>query len=141
MKNFIIILSLFINILFANDINSKLHEKIFQGIFPQNDNILIYDIGNKKHNFKQIEYTKEIYNCDLIFINEFYRLEIYNNKPIFVSSLLQLKLYRNAIGALFWEKGIPKIIFFKHRLSNHKIKLAKYLEKYVVDEKKFTFEL
>lgn len=139
MKKLLVTLLLFTVILKGEVIYSKLHEKIFEGIFPNKNEILLYNIGNPIYNFSNIKYTKEIYNSDIIFISEFYRIQIINDKPIFASSLIQLKYYKNAIGALYWEKGEPKIILIKQRLEEHKIKVAKYLEKYIVDEKIHTF--
>jgi len=139
LKKIIFLLILLINISFADDIVGKLYEKIFTGIFPQKNSILVYNIGNKKYNSKKIVYTKEIYNSDIIFISEFYRLGIYSNKPIFASSLIELKLYENAIGALYWDKDEPKIIFLKDRLDKFNIKIANYLMDYIVDEKIHSF--
>lgn len=140
MKKLFLILSLFINTaLFSKNIDSKLFEKIFEGIFPNKNNILIYNIGNTKYESNKIEYTKEIYNSDLIFVSEYYRLEIYSNKPIFVSDLKQLNLYENSIGALYWDNDEAKIIFLKNRLKKFDLKIADYLRKYIVDEKIYPF--
>lgn len=139
MKKLLIILSLFTVFLKAEIVYSKLHEKIFEGIFQNKSEILIYNIGNPIYSFNKIKYTKEIYNSDIIYISEYYRIQIINDKPIFASSLIQLKYYKNSIGALYWEKGEPKIILLKNRLKKHNINVAKYLEKYVVDEEIYTF--
>lgn len=139
MKKLILIFFIFTNILFAKDINSKLFEYIFKGLFPSKENILIYDIGNNKYNLDKISYTNEIYNSNLIFINEFYMLDIYSNKPIFVSSKKQLKRYENAVGALYWENDEAKVVFIKERLNKFNIKVSNHLEKYLVNEKIYSF--
>lgn len=118
---------------------SKLYEQIFLGIFPEKQIIKLYSFDDKKYDFQKIIYTNEIYNCNLIFTNEFYRLNILANKPIFVSSIIQLKEYDNAIGGLIWERDEPKIVFIKQRLEKFNIKLKDYLEKYIVDEKVYSF--
>lgn len=139
MKKTILILSFFLSNLLSSDINSKLYEKILEGLFPHKDSILIYNIGENKYNFNKIAYTKEIYNSDIILVSEYYRLDIFTNRPLFVSDLRQLKIYENSIGALYWENDEAKIIFLKNRLERYNIKIADYLKKYVVDEKIYSF--
>jgi len=128
-------ITLFVLITFAKAevVYSKLHEKIFEGIFPDKNKILIYNIGNPIYKFKNIQYTKEIYKSDIIFISQYYKIHIMNNKPIFASSLFQLKYYKNAIGALYWNKGKAEIILLKDRLKEHNLKVADYLEKYIIE--------
>jgi len=133
LKKLFISLFLFITCVKADVVYSKLHEKIFEGIFPNKKEILIYNIGNPIYKFKNIKYTKEIYKSDIIFISEYYRIHIINNKPIFASSLFQLKYYKNAIGALYWNKGKAEIILLKDRLKEHNLKVADYLEKYIIE--------
>ncbi len=139
MKKFILIITLFITSLYSKDINSKLYEKIFEGLFPNKNKILIYNIGENKFSFNKIFYTKEIYNSDLILVSEYYRLDIFTNRPLFVSDLRQLKIYENSIGALYWENDEAKIIFLKDRLKKYDIEIADYLKKYVKDEKIYSF--
>lgn len=133
MRKLLLTLILFITFVKADILYSKLHEKIFEGIFPNKKDILIYNIGNPIYKFKNIKYTREIYKSDIIFISEYYRIHIINDKPIFASSLFQLNYYKNAIGALYWDKGEAKIILLKQKLKEHNLKVANYLEKYIVE--------
>lgn len=42
---------------------------------------------------------------------------------------------KNVVGAFFWQKGRPNILFYKTRLDKHKIILNKDLKKYIDYEK------
>jgi hypothetical protein len=139
LKKTFLILFIITSLVRAEDIYSKYTEKIFHELFPNKKEILIYNIGNPEYNFKNIKYTKELYNCDLIFINKYYRLKIINDKPILASNLIQLNYYKNAIGAFYMENGKARIVFVRDRLKEHNIPINDYLEKYILYEKIYTF--
>lgn len=117
----------------SQDINSKLFEKILLGVFPNNENITLYVTDDSV----EFEFSKKIHVVDnvklsnIVLVNsEDKYLETYN-KVLFVTTYKDLKKYENAIGALYWKKGRPQVIFLKKRLDNYGIKVAKYLEKYI----------
>ena len=118
--------------LFASDINSRLFEKIFTGIFPNKERIKIYTPGKNSYKFSsKIIVTNEIYKADLIFLHNNESIQLIHNKTFFVSSYKQLKNYPNAIGALYWKKGRPQIIFIEDRLKEQNVNIADYLKKYI----------
>ncbi|RXJ82010.1 hypothetical protein [Arcobacter sp. F2176] len=139
MKKIFLTLLIITSLVKAENLYSKYHEEVFQGLFPNKKEILIYNIGNLEYSFKNIKYTKELYKSDLIYINEYYRLKIINDKPILASSLIQLSYYKNAIGAFYMENGKAKIAFVRDRLKDHNIIVNDYLEKYIIYEKIYTF--
>jgi|TARA_R110002033_G_scaffold20278_5_gene51315 hypothetical protein len=139
LKKIFLTLLIITSLVKAENLYSKYHEEVFQELFPNKKEILIYNIGNPEYSFKNIKYTKELYKSDLIYINEYYRLKIINDKPILASSLIQLNYYKNAIGALYMENGKEKIVFVRDRLKEHNILVTDYLEKYIIYEKIYTF--
>ncbi|ADG92993.1 hypothetical protein Arnit_1335 [Arcobacter nitrofigilis DSM 7299] len=139
MKKIFLSLLIITSLVKAENLYSKLHEEIFQRLFSNKKEILIYNIGNPEYSFKNIKYTKELYKSDLIYINEYYRLKIINDKPILASSLIQLNYYKNAIGVFYIEKQKAKIFLVRDRLIEHNIVITDYLEQYIIYEKIYTF--
>lgn len=135
-KLFIISL-LLVKSLYANLLD-EIYGTIFSSIFPNKNVIKIYNVGNENYKVKRVIYTKEIYDSDLIFVSDYYRLKIYANKPIFVSNVVQLKIYDNAIGGLFWENGEMKIVLLKERLERFNLKVDERLGKYIVSKKVYS---
>ena len=117
----------------SQDINSKLFEKILVGLFPNNENITLFITDDSA----QFDFSKKIHVVDNVKLSNIVlvnsnnaRLEKYN-KVLFVTSYKDLKKYDNAIGALYWKKGRPQVVFLKKRLDNYDIKVADYLNKYI----------
>jgi len=55
------------------------------------------------------------------------------NKILFVLDYSLLDKYTNAVGAFYWKKGRPNIVFIRSRLEHNKIKLSKSYDKYIED--------
>jgi hydroxymethylpyrimidine/phosphomethylpyrimidine kinase len=55
-----------------------------------------------------------------------------SKKPIIGMKYFLLK-DENVIGAIFWHKGRPNIVFIRKRLKKFKIEPPKVLEKYIED--------
>jgi hypothetical protein len=56
------------------------------------------------------------------------------DKPLFTDSYRTFRDSSNAIGAFYWRKGRPNILFLKPRLSKFNLKVSKKLRKYLLDE-------
>lgn len=63
--------------------------------------------------------SKEIKSCD---------------KPLFTNKYITLKESKSSIGAFYWKKGRPNIIFLNKRLEQYDLKLSSDLIKYGIDE-------
>ena len=133
MRKIIILLLLIVNFGLSQDINSKLYEKILKGIFPSAEEISIYVTDEEeKFNFKSnIKIVRVIENSNLILLNSENYNKKFKNKILFVSSYKNLIKYENAIGALYWKKGRPQIIFLKDRLKKYGLEIEPYLSKYI----------
>jgi len=55
------------------------------------------------------------------------------DKIIFVLDYTLLRKHTNAVGAFYWKKGRPNIVFIRPRLEQYKIKLSKSYDKYIED--------
>lgn len=56
------------------------------------------------------------------------------NKLLFATSYSGFKKTPEAIGAFYWFKGRPQIVFLSNRLKERNIMLRDYLQKYITDE-------
>ncbi len=56
-------------------------------------------------------------------------------KPAIVTKYYLLKKYKNAIGAIYWKKGRPNVVFVKDRLKLFNIQLPDRYKKYLEREK------
>ncbi|MDZ7819632.1 MAG: hypothetical protein U5K55_13940 [Aliarcobacter sp.] len=74
-------------------------------------------------------YVKRNYEIDSLCKNKI------NNKLFFTNNYQKLLKKDNFIGAFFWNKSRPNIIFVKDRLVKQNIKLSKDYEKFIEDIK------
>jgi hypothetical protein len=56
------------------------------------------------------------------------------NRPAIVFGEDLIKRIKNAVGALYWRKGRPQLIFIKSRLDRFRIQLPSEYRRYLVDE-------
>ncbi len=98
---------------------------------------LIY-IDDPKYN-GIINFLKQSYlldNCEnaqIIFTKRYEDLDPQcRNKKIFFLSFKEYRLHKNkAVGAFFWQKGRPNILFRKEALQKFHIKVTPEFEKFV----------
>ena len=112
---------------------SMIFEKIFSAIFTQ-DVIPIY--ANTKE-YKEVIELSEIlrYEVDakLVIVTHKGEIPSETNKILFTTDPEILQKYSNVIGAFYWEKGRPKIIFVRDRLDFFHLSIDPSFEKYMVD--------
>lgn len=133
MRRIIILLFLIVSFAISQDINSKLYEKILIGIFPENEIINIY-ITDKEEKFdflNKINIVLNVANANLVLLGSGSYTKELEDKVLFVSNYKELLKYDNAIGALYWKKGRPQIIFLKTRLDKFSIEIDSYLTRYI----------
>ena len=139
MKLFLLIL-FFIFTVSANDAlqkEIKIHDIITQALFPFSK-VALYTNSQKlktgvKSYSKHLTLTHEN-DAQYIILNK--HLKLKNKKALlFVTDYSLLKDEKSALGAFYWKKGRPTIIFIKERLEAHSIILPKSLTKYSENEK------
>ncbi len=116
----------------------KILEKIAEDITHKTV-IKVYVIGYDKkkiQNFSNhFKLVMDIDDADIVIVNKYKNVEKLRNKIILTTDFNLLKEIPESIGALYWKKGRPHIIFIKERLQDYNIKLSKDYEKFIVDEK------
>ena len=144
MKKIFIILLLIFGISYAGNNNkeikfeAKLIDSIAKILFKK-EKLYVYFYGNdalkiSKYS-KVLIQTKNIKIADFILasekINSEHKFKSIK-KPIIGMKYFLLK-DENVIGAIFWHKGRPNIVFIKSRLKKFNINPPKSLRKYIED--------
>ncbi len=118
---------------------AKLIDSIAKALFKK-EKLYVYTYGKEAE--KVIKYSKFLIKKDNIdevdFILASNKINSNKNlkntqKPIIGMKYFLLK-DENVIGAIFWHKGRPNIVFIKKRLNKFNIKPPKTLEKYIEDK-------
>ena len=99
---------------------------------PVNVCVINYDT-NKILNYSKYLRITNCENADFMIIGKDSE-EINYNKPAIVFDEDLIKKVKNAVGALYWKKGRPQLIFIKNRLDKYKIQLPSEYKGYLVDE-------
>jgi len=124
---------LFTNILFAISNEAKIIKLIFTSLFDRD--VIVYSDSEKKLSVLEeadLNIVKSCKRADIAYISKV--LKECEGKPIFSDNYNTFQKEKSVIGAFYWHKGRPNILFFKPRLEDFELKLPKKLEKYEVDE-------
>lgn len=145
MKKFYLLLLMIFILVFAQQSPDYIEAKIIKKLLidmSKNQTVKVCTIGYKG---EQISDEKIIVtnckNADFIIIEKD-GYPIYTDKPtILVNSdnVNYIKTYVNIIGALYWKKGRPQLIFLKNRLKAYNITLPKEYERFIIEEEKISF--
>lgn len=112
---------------------SKIYDKLFYAVFKKED-IKVYvndDEYKKMISLSQyLKLTQKIENSDIIIITKEEELNEIKDKVAFTIDKELLEKNANIIGAFYWNKGIPEIIFLKERLVKYNLDLSESFKKY-----------
>jgi hypothetical protein len=112
---------------------SLIFEKIFSAVTKQ-EPIEVYAKNSDYEEVIRLSALLE-FSKDAKFVIVSHKSEIPNdpNRILFSTDLEILKNHKNAIGAFYWEKGRPKIVFVKDRLKRFELEIDLSFEKYLVE--------
>jgi len=136
MKFFLI--SLLITTMYANDV--KLASSIFNTIvssITHKKNANVYLSGDIESVSKYPGKLRIVYDCalaDIVLVSTFKELPNECKSKMFFGTKYSHLKDKNVIGAFFWQKGRPNILFYKERLEKQDIKLDKSFDKYIENE-------
>ena len=133
MKKTLFLLTLFPILLFSISSEAKIIKLIFNSVFPID--LVVYT--NEKEKLvileeAEIDFTSKCEDATLFYSSE--NKIVCEDKPFFTSKYKTLKENKNAIGAFYWKKGRPNIIFVKSRLEYFELQLPQKFKKYEVAE-------
>jgi hypothetical protein len=131
---FALILNLFAN---SSEIEVKIYENILSN-FNTNSKIKVYsDNKNISNIIKMYSNKLEISNkIDAKFYILSSKIDsLSSDKIVIVTSYNLLKDMKNSIGAFYWKKGRPNILFIQERLENKNLILNSSYNKYIEIER------
>ena len=139
MKAFLILLTLIIsNPLQADELKKKsaiFHKIITSIVTSQTPKVYLHtEIESLKKYSQGLALVNECQDADLVIISSLNELPTScEGKLLFGTKYSHLRDKR-VIGAFFWQKGRPNIIFYKNRLEQHSITLNNNFLKYIEEE-------
>jgi len=84
------------------------------------------------HEGNNFEVVSSCRDADILLIDkEGFEEESCKKTPLLVLDYELLSKYRSALGAFFWQKGRPNIVFIAPRLQRHGIKTSNKFAQYV----------
>ena len=133
MKKLLISLLLFAQ-LSANDvkIEKTIYESIFSSLHNENKPVIYSDsdVDSLGLGSEYFTLTKVCENADIVLMTQSALPEECQDKVVFGTRYRHLKK-EYVIGAFFWQKGRPNIVFQKEKLDKHHIILTNSLSAYV----------
>jgi hypothetical protein len=119
------------------ELEAKIVHKISSDIFKRRANIYIPDISEKSKEIysKYFDISKSCFDADFVFDkNNLSEQECIGAKTIyFTNNYRRLMSSPKYIGAFFWNKSRPNIVFIKDRLDKKRIYLSSEYKKYIED--------
>ncbi len=131
----ILLICLFVSTIYASD--TKLAVEIFSRISTAltqktNPNIYIHtNIKDIQEHENKLTFVKDCSKADLVLLSSTQDIpSTCDGKLLFGTRYYHLKDER-VIGAFFWQKGRPNVLFYKSRLEKNNIKLDSSFNKYI----------
>jgi len=130
MKKIQIVFYIVTTLLHSQSSESKIIQTIFSSMY-NNEVLSVYAVDQKKidilHEAK-LRVVKSCENATIAYIS--LERNACKKKPIFTDNYKTFKNSKNAIGAFYWSKGRPNIIFLQSRLKHFGLTLPQELKKY-----------
>ncbi|MFK5936861.1 MAG: hypothetical protein QM497_00560 [Sulfurimonas sp.] len=136
MKLFLI--SMLITTMYANDV--KLASSIFNTIVSsithkKNATVYLYsDIESVSKYPDKLKVVKDCSSADVVLLSSIKNIPKDCTFKILFGTKYSHLNNKNVIGAFFWQKGRPNILFYKKRLEKYHIKLDKSFDKYIENQ-------
>ena len=134
-------------LLYAMDVKStlKVYTKLFSVLVPKKQIVHVYvddpvyrDVFARAEN---IAFAKDIGDADFVLVTDSNILGQYrkwkqthplSSAILFATKYSLLEANKDIIGALYWRKGRPQLLFLSPRLKAHHIRLPDELSNYAV---------
>lgn len=117
------------------DVRTKIIDKISKALVKKElITIMVTDKKNKEiiQNSKCLVNSTKCENVDIIIVSNIKNLPLCSdNVLVFATNYLTFKSLPKAIGAFFYQKGRPNIIFRKNNLKKYGITLDKEFDRYI----------
>jgi len=136
LRAFTLILFIAINLFGADTLSiAKIYDSIFTKISQSNSVRVYCDSQEYKEilfRSRHISLIDSPDDADIILQTKF-NSNYSSDKIIFTPKYSLLKRDKNIIGAFYWSKGRPQIVFIRKRLNKKRVNLVNDLQKYIIE--------
>ncbi len=133
MKKIIFSFFIIVTALYSASSESKIIKLIFNSLYD--NNITIYTTNKDKiQTLKEAGFlvASTCSKANIVYASK--KPKECEDKPLFTDNYHTFIEEKDAIGAFYWKKGRPNILFLKPRLDKFGLKVPTKLKKYVMDE-------
>ncbi len=131
----VIFLFLLITTLYGGDTQkaSSIFNMIAKSITQKtNPNVYIHtEIESLKLYPGELNIVTDCSKADMVILSHTKDISLKCKKKILFGTRYSHLKNTNVIGAFFWQKGRPNILFYQKRLDKHNIKLSSSFDKYI----------
>ncbi len=116
---------------------TKIIERIAESLFPKQTITAWGETDYQKNVIRQYKKIKEAVNssdADLIIVSKNLSQNLSSNTVIITTEYEFLKKNERVIGAFFWQKGRPNLLFLRPRMEKANISLGHEFNRYIEDE-------
>lgn len=116
---------------------TQIIERIAASLFPKQTIAAWGETADQKNMIRQSEKIKEAVDsshADLIIVSKNLPQNLSSNTVIITTEYGFLKKDERVIGAFFWQKGRPNLLFVRPRMQKANISLGHEFNKYIEDE-------
>jgi len=133
MKKYILILLIGGTSLYGVSSESKIIKLIFTSLLNKSEISVYVEELPKKEIVKEAGFSiaNICSKADIVYASKI--LLGCEEKPLFTDSYMSFLNEENAIGAFYWKKGRPNILFLRHRVEKFQLHMPKKLQKYQME--------
>ena len=120
-----------------NSVEVQIIEKIATSIFPDQKVTAwgeTVELKNTLHQSKKIDLVENFNNARILFVAKKIPENIPSNTIIIATNYSLLIKDKRVVGAFFWQKGRPNLLFLRKRMQIANITLDHEFEKYIEDD-------
>lgn len=100
----------------------------------------IYTWGEKAEHIqiiqqsKRMVFTRDPSQAHFLLVSKTVPNDIANNSVILTTEYNMLNKDNRVVGAFFWQKGRPNLLFLRNRLEKANLKLSREFDKFIEDD-------
>jgi hypothetical protein len=136
-----LLIVLFNSMLYAevskSSVEVQIIEKIATSMFPNQKATAwgeTVELKNTLQQSKKIDSVEDFNNARIIFVSKKIPENISSNTIIITTNYSLLIKDQRVLGAFFWQKGRPNLLFLRGRMQKANVTLGHEFEKYIEDD-------
>jgi hypothetical protein len=120
-----------------SSVEVQIIEKIATSMFPD-QKVTVWgetvELKNTLQQSKKIDSVENYNNARILFVSKKIPENISSSNIIITTDYSLLIKDQRALGAFFWQKGRPNLLFLRERMQRANVTLGHEFEKYIEDE-------